>query len=88
MIVFVGMGGLGKIIFVKMVYNDFRFEGIFDLKLWVCVFDNFDIFRVIKFIFEFIIGEEYFSFLDLCFFYYELSDKLREKKIFIVLGDV
>ncbi|KAJ7982740.1 Disease resistance protein [Quillaja saponaria] len=78
----VGIGGLGKTALAKLVYNDDTLKTHFELKLWVCVSDDFDIKKVM----ENIIGSQTNSQLD------KVQDDLRKniggKKYLLVLDDV
>ncbi|KAL0424038.1 UNVERIFIED_CONTAM: putative disease resistance protein RGA1 [Sesamum radiatum] len=51
-----GMGGLGKTTLVQLIYNDARMVACFELRIWVCVSDDFSIQRVVKAIIESIDG--------------------------------
>ncbi|KAL3749334.1 hypothetical protein ACJRO7_010442 [Eucalyptus globulus] len=44
----VGFGGLGKTALAKFVYNDQMISRHFDLKMWVCVSNDFDMKKVVK----------------------------------------
>ncbi|KAK6933749.1 NB-ARC [Dillenia turbinata] len=48
----VGPGGVGKTTLAKCIYNHEKVENCFDLKVWACVSDTFDILGVTKAILE------------------------------------
>ncbi|KAK8598117.1 hypothetical protein V6N13_095508 [Hibiscus sabdariffa] len=85
----VGMGGIGKTTLAQIVYNDNKMVDVFkfDLKIWVCVSENFDVFRVTKAILEGItclsceVGE-------LNLLQVKLTECLMDKKFLLVLDDV
>ncbi|XP_047953703.1 putative disease resistance protein RGA3 [Salvia hispanica] len=43
-----GVGGLGKTTLARLVYNDPQVEEHFDIRIWVCVSDNFEMKTLVK----------------------------------------
>ncbi|CAN6556198.1 unnamed protein product [Malus baccata var. baccata] len=84
----IGMPGVGKTTLAQLVFNrkdDAMKE--FELKVWVCVSDDFDVERVTKAILESITSRpvqvQEFSQIQ-----HDLSEQLRGKKFLIVLDDI
>ncbi|GLT24979.1 hypothetical protein SLA2020_001380 [Shorea laevis] len=86
-IAIVGMGGLGKTTLARFVYNDARLNGVFELKAWVCVSDEFDIPRITRSILE-QITQRKCDFEDPCVLQREVNNTLSGKKFLLVFDDV
>ncbi|KAJ9158859.1 hypothetical protein P3X46_024403 [Hevea brasiliensis] len=80
----IGMGGLGKTTLAQLVYNDAILE--FDLKAWVSVGEDFDVFRVTKTVLLQLgdSGDDE----DLDSLQVKLKQKLLKQKFLVVLDDV
>ncbi|GKU90534.1 hypothetical protein SLEP1_g4519 [Rubroshorea leprosula] len=83
----VGMGGLGKTTLARLIYNDKKLKGRFDLKAWVCVSDEFDVTQITRTILEHVTGEEPRN-SDFGVLQEKLKGKLFGRKFFLVLDDV
>ncbi|XP_027908788.1 putative disease resistance RPP13-like protein 1 [Vigna unguiculata] len=84
----VGMGGVGKTTLAQHVYNDPRVnEAKFDVKAWVYVSDEFDVFKVSKTILE-VVTMSIDDSRDLEMVHRRLKKELSEKRFLLVLDDV
>ncbi|XP_023891745.1 putative disease resistance protein RGA3 [Quercus suber] len=82
-----GMGGLGKTTLAQLVYNDARVKSHFELRIWVCVSDDFQIIRLVRAIIESIDGSGR-DLLELDPLQQRLQEKLRGRRFLLVLDDV
>lgn len=83
----VGMGGMGKTTVAQLLYNDPRMVGEFDIKAWVCVSEEFDVFKITRTILEAITRSADDS-KDINMLQVKLKEKLIGKRFLIVLDDV
>jgi len=99
----VGIGGLGKTTLAKSVFNDKRMDQLFQLKMWVCISNDFNIRKIII---NIINSETTSTFtsssapssclpqleninnLDIVQLVSRLRQKLSGQKFFVVLDDV
>ncbi|XP_047960803.1 putative disease resistance protein RGA3 isoform X2 [Salvia hispanica] len=84
----VGTGGLGKTTLAKLVYNDERVKDCFDLKIWICVSDPFDVSEVSRGIIECVTKNTIQKNIQLGSELKQLSDCILQKKFLLVLDDV
>ncbi|KAM0069968.1 putative P-loop containing nucleoside triphosphate hydrolase [Helianthus debilis subsp. tardiflorus] len=78
----VGLGGVARIL-----YNDTRVKDHFQLMAWVCVSDEFDIFKISETIFH-SMATEYKQFKDINQLQIALREQLKDKSFLLVLDDV
>ena len=82
------MGGVGKTTLVQHVFNDPRIdEAKFDVRAWVCVSEEFDVFKVSRAILEHVTTTTDDS-RDTEMVHRRLKEKLTGEKFLIVLDDV
>ncbi|KAI9073436.1 hypothetical protein K1719_044621 [Acacia pycnantha] len=82
----VGIGGLGKTTLAQQVFNDDRVVNHFDLRIWVCVSEDFGLRRLSKAIIEsagHVCGD-----LELESLQRRLQEALGRKRYLLVLDDV
>nr|XP_023888387.1 disease resistance protein RGA2-like [Quercus suber] len=89
----VGIGGLGKTTLAKLVYNDEQVVGHFQLRMWVCVSEDFDVTRLIKEILKSALDKideniKILENLGVDELQCRLRELLKDKKFLLVLDDV
>ncbi|KAJ8900386.1 hypothetical protein K2173_025026 [Erythroxylum novogranatense] len=84
----VGMGGLGKTALAQFVYNDERVKNHFELKLWACVSDPFEVKLVIEKILKSLLPDWKPKNLELDQLQSQLRKGIDGKKYLLVLDDV
>ncbi|ESW30176.1 hypothetical protein PHAVU_002G131100 [Phaseolus vulgaris] len=83
----VGMGGLGKTTLAKQVFNDHRVCNHFDLTIWVCVSDDFNIKTILQSIIECCTGQNP-NLNTLEAVRKRVEEVLQNKRYLLVLDDV
>ncbi|KDP40513.1 hypothetical protein JCGZ_24512 [Jatropha curcas] len=83
----VGMGGLGKTTLAQLVFKDPLISKHFELRLWICVSDDFNVRRLTQSVLEKIERKSY-DFTNLDTLQTSLRDKLKGTKFLVVFDDV
>ncbi|KAJ9550087.1 hypothetical protein OSB04_022630 [Centaurea solstitialis] len=83
----VGLGGIGKTTLARVLYNHEKVKDHFELRAWVCVSEEFDVFNISKVIFQ-AVAEKNQDFADLNLLHVALKEKLSKKRFLVVLDDV
>ena len=83
----IGIGGLGKTTLAQAVFNDERVSNHFDLKIWVCVSEDFSLKRVLECIIESYTGQ-HSNLTNLDTLQKRVQELLQSKKYLVVLDDV
>ncbi|XP_027334100.1 putative disease resistance protein RGA3 [Abrus precatorius] len=87
-IAIVGLGGLGKTALAQLVYNELKKQNSFEMQMWVCVSDNFDVKTILKKIIESITRCQIAVGLSLDYLQEKLRQNLSGKKYLLVLDDI
>ncbi|KAG7950871.1 hypothetical protein I3843_13G137800 [Carya illinoinensis] len=82
-----GIGGLGKTTLAQLIFNDLKVREHFQLKMWVCVSDNFDVRKVVEKILESATQQKPNS-VEMDTLVNGLQKEIGGKKYLLVLDDV
>lgn len=83
----VGMAGIGKTTLAQLVYKDSRVQQHFDLKVWVTISEEFDVFQITKRIYKEATSQECET-GELLVLQSKLNDAVETKRFLFVLDDV
>lgn len=83
-----GMGGLGKTTLAQLVYNDQRINSYFQLKMWVCVSQDFDATRISREMMESATRGRYSQVVNWNTMQENLKEELGGVRFLLVLDDV
>lgn len=83
----VGMGGIGKTTLAQLIFNDHRVQKEFDLKAWIYVSEEFDIYKITKNLLE-VLTCRSCDIEDLNFLQRDVKMYMMKRKFLFVLDDV
>ncbi|XP_062173606.1 putative disease resistance protein RGA3 [Alnus glutinosa] len=83
----VGIGGLGKTALAQLIFNDEEIKKHFELKMWVCVSNNFDVQIIVEKILRSAKNEKLEQ-VELDMLINALRNEIDGKKYLLVLDDV
>ncbi|XVE60655.1 hypothetical protein DITRI_Ditri05aG0145700 [Diplodiscus trichospermus] len=83
----VGLGGLGKTTLAQFVYNNDTVASHFDMKIWICVTDDFDVGKIMISIIE-SASKNKCDIFGLDVLQFRLQELLLGKRYLLVLDDV
>lgn len=83
----VGLGGIGKTTLAQLAYNDERVTKSFELKVWVCVNEDFNVRKIMKLIIESVTLNKC-DFLGMDVLQSQLRHLLHGRRCLLVLDDV
>ncbi|XP_026430722.1 putative disease resistance protein RGA3 [Papaver somniferum] len=84
----VGMGGLGKTSLAQLVYKDESIKTHFDKKVWLCVSNQFDVYRILKEILESLTDGSCRAPSNVDVLARQVKENLAGKKYLLVLDDL
>ncbi|CAO2831733.1 unnamed protein product [Amaranthus hypochondriacus] len=84
----VGIGGLGKTTLAQLVYNDERIRREFELKMWVCVSNDFDVKALLVEILAVATNQPKVHDMNMDQLQIKLKQELDGKKYLLVLDDL
>ncbi|XP_039118411.1 putative disease resistance protein RGA3 [Dioscorea cayenensis subsp. rotundata] len=83
----VGMGGLGKTTLAQLIYGDENVKNHFQLRIWVCVFDDYDVPKLARNI-MLASSEKSYDHTNMEVLQRDLRQLLGQKRYLLVLDDV
>ncbi|XP_052479796.1 putative disease resistance protein RGA3 isoform X2 [Gossypium raimondii] len=84
----VGLGGLGKTALAQFVYNDEMVKNHFELMMWVCVSDVFDVKIIVENMIKSATGKAPDQNLEMDQLQKQLREKIGGRKYLLVLDDI